>query len=161
MRTRPFCNVSHPIRWNVEAAGREFDWHFDTLKKKLIQAEQIPAADGSYSTKQICCALFGDIASERLRKTREEADHMALKNAVLRCELLPKALITQAMENIFVTIRQLIEASSMSTIEKKDLMDAIFNWPVAVRNVEQKVTKEIKFAKAAEENGENGSEAAD
>ena len=157
MQTRPSSNVKHPLRWSVESAAREFDWHVDTLKKKLVQAEQIPT-EGTYGTRQIVAAIFGDVASERLRKVKEEADNVALRNAILRGEVLPKDLVTQAMSSVFVVISQLIQASSMTTVEKKDLANTISDWPVQVRNVEQKASKQIHLEGKSETSGGNGEE---
>jgi hypothetical protein len=139
----------------LQAAAREFDWHTDTLKKKLIQAKENPGADGTWSTKQMVAAIFGDIAAERLRKVKEEADNVALKNSILRGESLPKGLMTPALEAIFIVIKQLIQASGMSSLEKRDILQTIATWPVAVKTVAQKASRQIKLEKE-EANGANG-----
>ena len=90
--------VPNPIRWDTVAESRELHWTEDTLRRKLSQANQIRGLDGCFSTEQICAAIYGDIASESLRKTAAEADNWELKNAVMRGESLPRSLLTPALE---------------------------------------------------------------
>jgi|SRR5271165_3470189 len=154
------CNISDPLRWDLKVGGREFGMTPETLSRKLNHAEQVSGPDKCYSTAQIVAALFGDITAERLRKTKEEADNMSLKNQILRGESLPRALMTPALEQIFVVIKQLVMASSMTTVEKKDLLDAISTWPVAVKTVAVKAGKQIKL-EGAESNGEGAAQDSD
>ena len=125
----------------------------ETLRRKLSQTKQTQAADGTWTTAQIVAALYGDIHGERLRKTAAEADHWELKNDVLRGESLPKGLLTSALEQIFVIIKQLIQASSMTTPEKRDLLNTIATWPVAVATVATKAAKQVKLERGEGENG--------
>jgi hypothetical protein len=158
----PSPTSKQPLRWSLEVAAREMDWNRDTLRKKLVQADQVPALDGTYSTRQLLTAIYGDIDAERLRKTKEEADNMALKNAILRGESLPKGLMTPAMEEVFIVVKQMVTASSMTTLEKRDLLNTIANWPVAVKNVAQKASKQIALVKeAGKANGNGEAEEAD
>jgi hypothetical protein len=53
-------SVKHkPIGWTIERASIEFGTSPPTLGKALAQASIAPAADGTYTTRQICEALFG------------------------------------------------------------------------------------------------------
>jgi hypothetical protein len=149
-----------PLLWSQVDILREFYHEVrtdDTLRKKLKACEETPDENGLYTTQQVVGALYGDSSRERIRETKERADNWRLKNDILRGELLPKSLLVPALENIFIIIVQLIQASSLSALEKKDLLANIASWPVVVQNVAAK-------AKVSEtpagENGENGHEEA-
>lgn len=82
-----------------------------TIQRRLTEANVVVGEDGLYSTTDIFTALTGDIRAERLRKTREEADHVALKNAEARRELLPAVEVYRCLEGTFTVIRQEILGS--------------------------------------------------
>ncbi len=151
----PTAHTESPLRWQLRTAATEFGWTTESLGRKLNQAGQVPGADKCYSTAQIVSALFGNISAERLRKTAAEADNWELKNAVLRGESLPRGLLTPALEQIFVVIKQLIMGSSMTTAEKRDLLNTIATWPVAVRTVATKAAKQVKLAEDNNGTGDN------
>ena len=156
----PLTSIPRPCKWDVRAAAREFGLTVDTLRRKLNAAKQVPAAAGTWTTAQIVAALYGDIHGQRLRKTSAEATHWELKNQVLTGESLPRALLTPALTEIFVIIRQLIEASSMTTSEKRDLLNTIATWPVAVKNVAAKAAMQVRLEPSeAGVNGEADEEA--
>jgi phage terminase Nu1 subunit (DNA packaging protein) len=67
-------------RWSLEKASSEFGTDRKTITKRIRQNGIQPAEDGTFSTKQICAAIFGDIHGERLRKTRAEADKIEMDN---------------------------------------------------------------------------------
>jgi hypothetical protein len=126
----------------------------ETLLRKFKACEERPDAEGLYTTRQVTSAIYGDSSRERIRETKERADNWRLKNDILRGELLPKNLLTPALENIFIIITQLIQASNLTALEKKDLLDNISSWPVAVQNVASKA--KTRFEAPSESNGENG-----
>src|SRR6185369_3485780 len=76
------------IRWTLELAASEFPINRTTLGKRLKQANIKPDKDQRFSTKSICDAVFGNLAGERLRLVREQADRVALENAKERRELI-------------------------------------------------------------------------
>jgi hypothetical protein len=156
----PLTSIPSPLKWDLKAAGREFGLTVDTLRRKLNAAKQTPAADGTWTTAQIVAALYGDIHGQRLRKTAAEATNWELKNSVLTGESLPRALLTSALTEIFIVIRQLIEGSSMTTPEKRDLLNTIATWPVAVKNVAAKAARQVRLEPSeAGVNGEADEEA--
>jgi len=105
--------MTHPLKWTLLAAQKEFGAHRDTLKAKLIQAGVKPDADDTYSTKQILIALQGDYAAEKLRKVKEEADKLELENRRRRGELLDAAEVKSAIERICFIQRQNFMLSGM------------------------------------------------
>jgi hypothetical protein len=146
-------SIPSPCRWDVKAAAREFGWTVDTLRRKLNAAKQVPAQDGTWATAQIISALYGDIHGQRLRKTAAEARYWELKGAVLAGESLPRALLTPALTEIFVIVKQLVIGSSMTTSEKTDLLNAVSTWPIAVATVATKAAKQVKLERGEGENG--------
>jgi hypothetical protein len=147
-------SIPNPCRWDVMSAARELQMTKETLARKLNAAGQVPGADKRYSTRQFLDSVFGDAAGQRLRKTAAEARYWELKGAVLAGESLPRDLLTPALEQIFVVIRQLITGSSMTTVEKRDLCNTIATWPIAVRTVATKAAKQTMFAGVEETNGD-------
>ena len=112
----------NPVRWSLLFAQSEFGVDRKTLQKRLNAEEVEPGKDGKYSTKQIASAVFGDIQGERLRKTREEADNLALKNAELRGELVQVALVKQMVSEIILANKQTILASQLEQEGKNEIL---------------------------------------
>lgn len=106
----------------MHEAAREFDIDHRTLSRKLISNEIKPDDDDKYSTKQICAAVFGNIQEERLRKTREEADNLALRNAQMRNELRPVEVFKQLVSEIILANRQTILASQLEQEGKNEIL---------------------------------------
>ncbi len=63
-------------------------------------------------------AMGGDIEKERLRKTTEEADKLALANARSRGELVEIALVKKLGEQVMVAVRNRILNMPMTDEEK-------------------------------------------
>ena len=60
-----------------------------------------------YSTKEIVAAIYGDMRGEQLRRLREDADNIALKNKALRTELVPLGEVQSAVAAILSALEQL------------------------------------------------------
>jgi hypothetical protein len=114
-----------------------------TLAKKLKASGQTPGADGKYSTVQICSAIYGEGVRERLRGTKERANNWALRNALLRSETLSKDAVVDALGKVFGVIAKLVEASNVTTTEKRDILGAINSWRAAIDRVALKASKQI------------------
>ncbi len=63
-------------------------------------------------------AMGGDIEAERLRKTREEADKLALANARSRGELVEIAAVKKLGEKVMVAVRNRILNMPLTDEEK-------------------------------------------
>ena len=111
-----------PIRWTLELAGVEFSRDHRALSKRIRREGLEPGEDGCFSTAQICSAVFGDQFSEDLRKTREEADAIEIKNKRSRNELLDAERVYLYGEALFIVIRQRILASKLTREEQDDLL---------------------------------------
>ncbi len=110
------------LRWTIERAGTEFNINPRTLRQRLTAQAIQAGEDGRFSTSQICAAVFGDIQGERLRKTREEADNLALKNDELRGELVQVALVKQMVSEIILANKQTILASQLEQEGKNEIL---------------------------------------
>jgi phage terminase Nu1 subunit (DNA packaging protein) len=113
---------SNPVRWSLLHAQAEFGVDRKTLQKRLNAEEVEPGKDGKYSTKQIASAVFGDIQGERLRKTREEADNLALKNAELRGELASVEAVKSIGAEFCLSMRAKILASQLEQEAKNEIL---------------------------------------
>ena len=74
----------------------------------------------------------------RLRKTKEEVDNIALKNSILRGELLDRKAVFSGLEGLFAAISQIINSSSLPKKDKDDLLENISSFPILIENVAEK-----------------------
>jgi hypothetical protein len=77
--------------------------------------------------------LYGEIYYERLRKTRDEADKVALENQITRAEYLPKAELQRVMGQLVAYWIQVIEDSPLCQKEKNEIrnsMSSVEPWRV-------------------------------
>ena len=95
---------------------------------------------------------FRSISTERLREIKERADYLALKNAALRGELLERDAILRAGEAFVVSIRSLIETSSMTKDEKNSLLETLSTWPITVNDAAKRQKRQIHIG--ASESGD-------
>lgn len=113
------------IRWSFEMAGAEFGMDRRVVATRAKTAGIEPGKDGKYSTFDIARAIFGDIQGEQLRKTREEADKIALANAKDRNKLVETERVIKFCNGIGVVLRQKLLASSLTDDEKDELLAEI------------------------------------
>lgn len=105
-----------PLRWTQTMIAREFGMDSRTIGKRLAAAELKQSK--TLNTQQVCRAIFGDIDSEKLRLTREQADKIALENAEARKDLVPakefQSVVTRGIGAMLTAI------NSASNIERED-----------------------------------------
>ena len=113
-----------------QAAG--FDRH--TLATRIKELGLLPCgkskaqgADCYRLRDLIKAALGGDIEAERLRKTTEEADKLALANARSRGELVEIRSVKKLGEKIMVAIRNRILQMPMTDDEKDKCLTELMN----------------------------------
>lgn len=107
-----------PIRWTLEAAASEFGINPRTLSARARAAELIPGQDSRFSTKEICRAVFGDIAGEKLRLVKEQADKTALENSQTRGELVSGVEMQLIVERGLTAMVEAVK--SASNLEHED-----------------------------------------
>jgi hypothetical protein len=116
-------------RW-CQLAG--FDRHTLASRISEMKIEAVGKSAGQaadlYSIRDLVRAILGgDIEAEKLRKTREEADKLALANARSRGELVEIASVKKLGEKIMVAIRNRLLNMPLTDEEKDrcltELMD--------------------------------------
>lgn len=110
------------MRWKLFNASHEFGMAKETLSKNLNNLGIMPGIDGCWSTMDICKAKYGDLESERIRKTREEADAQAMANEERRRTLVNIDLVFAFCQEFAVTVRQVILGSNMTAEEKDEVL---------------------------------------
>jgi len=79
----------------------------------------------------------------RLKETAEKALHWELRNQLMRAELLDKDLLLQALSSIFGAISQVVISAPIPKSVKDDLLSTIGTYPLAIKGVAEKQTKQI------------------
>lgn len=82
----------------------------------------LPGKDGKYSTHDIHSVICGDIEAEKLRKTREEADKIAMENERTRGKLVEVEAVYRFYESVFVSLRARILSSELTDESKDELL---------------------------------------
>lgn len=110
------------LRWSLVSACREFGVSRSTLTQRLSESGTQIGSDGLYSTRQIVDALTSGLREQRLRKTREEANAIALKNEKMRREYLPADEVRLCLAQTVEFIRTSILASPLSEDTKRSIL---------------------------------------
>lgn len=134
-------------RWSLRAAATAFDIPVETLRRRLIASEEEADSEDTFTTGQILRAVFSDERSQRLRRTKAEADLLELKAQILKCEYLAKPALTDALQSIVVAITQIIDGSKLSSSEKSEIRQNLASIPVVL---EQHAKQQSKIAVAEE-----------
>lgn len=114
-----------PIAWTLFRAAQEFGLHRDTLKKRFIAAGIATAEDGTFSTSQICAAIYGDYQAEKTKLAKEQAEKVAIDNEERRGELIRVEDALEIAQRFCHAIRQRLLASSLVDGEKNDILKDI------------------------------------
>jgi hypothetical protein len=110
----------HP-RWSVERASQEFNLTEPTLRKLLSQNSIRASEDGCFSTKEICNAVFGDLASEKLLTQRQLTRKHTNENLIVEGAYVNKLELQKLFSAVADSMCARIEASGLSPEEKVDL----------------------------------------
>lgn len=100
--------ASRAIRWTIRQASVEFGKDRTHLTKRLRQVGEQPGQDGTYSTRQIVSAVFGDIDSKKLEIASEQAEKLKMENLLTKNGLLDKEYVRAMLTDAVTTIRQKI-----------------------------------------------------
>ena len=114
--------MNHPLQWTLLAAQKEFGAHRDTLKAKLVQAGEKAGEDDTYSTKQICNAIYSDLQAEKTGLTKAQRIKEETLQRVRDGELVAVADVVELVQRFFYAMRQKIVLSSMTDAEKQALL---------------------------------------
>ena len=112
-----------PIRWTLGLAATEFGADRRTLSTRAKTSGQVPGEDGKFSTRQIDAIIHGDLAGEKLRKLRAEADMAERANREAEGATIAVERVCVIGERFVAAARQIILHSSMSDAEKSDVLN--------------------------------------
>src|SRR5690348_3357771 len=114
------------IKWTLLRASVEFGIDRITLRSRL---QKLGIVEDKFTTAQILKAvqINTTIEQEKLRKTKEEADEVALRNEKSRGNLIDIETVKKAGEGIFVSFRQKILSSSLLDSEKDEILNDLRN----------------------------------
>jgi len=139
---RPRGNVPmRPLRWTIEAVGREFKLAQNTVRKILHQGGAEPDGNGCFSTEQVVSCLFGDLRAERLRKERELVKKYRRENSITEASVLNRVALSQGFAAIAYAMVCRIMASELSREAKEDLLKDLSSIPVVIKNVARAQTR--------------------
>ncbi len=119
------------IRWTLGMAALEFGIDRRTVATRAKGAGLVPGEDGKFSTAQVTRALHGDLAGERLRKLRAEADLAEIEAQDARKERIPIDVITFLTEQTFRAIATIIKCSRLPAAEKQEIFTELRTLPLA------------------------------
>lgn len=117
------ATIEREMQWTLTRAANEFGCSRETLKKRLL-ANGIELAE-TYTTREICSAIYGDYDSEKTRLAKEQADKIALANAESRRELIRVEDAAEITQRFCYAIRQKFLATALSDEEKNAVLKEI------------------------------------
>jgi hypothetical protein len=110
---------SKSIRWTIEHAATEFGPDRRTLAKRLADESIEPGADGRYSTRDICTAIFTS-NSPRDAKDRQHAELLKVQTENARRERIPIVLALAVWDSVLQSAAATLKAAKgkLLTAEK-------------------------------------------
>ena len=106
-----------PLVWNQGLICAELGMDSRTVAKYLRARE---LASEGLSTKQVFSAMFGDIDSEKLRLTKEQADKLERENREAEGKLIDVVTLSQNLQRFLSAARQRILSNLKLDDEEKD-----------------------------------------
>lgn len=123
-----------PVGYTVARFSQLVGFDRHALATRVQEMDLQPAgkseAQGAdlYSIRDLVRAVLGgDIEAEKLRKTREEADKLALQNSRTRGELVEIASVKKLGEKVMIAIRQRILNMPLTDDEKDKCLTELLN----------------------------------
>jgi hypothetical protein len=132
-------NIPEMLRWNLDAASREFNFSAQTLRAALNKNSAVPGDDNCYSTQQICDALFGALHLEKIRTQRQITERITLDNEITRGEVLNRSELAKGFAAIAdAIVSRVMAANELSRATKEDLLKDLSSIPVVIADVARK-----------------------
>jgi hypothetical protein len=97
-----------PVRWTVLSASVEFGVTRETIRRGMVAAGI--ESKSSYSTRDICAALYGDIKAARAREALANAIAKERENRVADRELIPYGDAESAFQDAHLPVANALEA---------------------------------------------------
>jgi hypothetical protein len=130
------------LRWTLMQAAREFDVSKDSLRRRLGECHQQPAADGTYTTRQLVTGLYGDLYGAKLRVQNEQAEKLRIENEVSRGELLSRRELARGFAQIADAISaRIMSCTELPRLAREDILKDLSSWPLALEEVAHRQTR--------------------
>ena len=111
-----------PIRWTMGLAASELGCDRRTLAERVKTSGAVPGEDGKFSTRQIFTALHGDLAGEKLRLTRAQADLAEAEAREKQKTSIPCEVYYPAIEQLFGAIAAVINRSHLPASDLEEIL---------------------------------------
>jgi hypothetical protein len=98
------------MKWSIKRAAAEFGVSAATIKRGLVASgiEVRRGVPGSYATRQVVAAIFGDLKLERTREVRARADLLELERRALEGETMKVEEARAQIRSLLVPVRQAV-----------------------------------------------------
>jgi len=133
------------LRWSIERAGIEFGLTSQTLRKSLGKTTATADADGLFTTKQICQAIFGSMHVEKLATQRQLTRRYELENAITEATVLDRVELMKGLALIADAMVRRIMSSGLARSEKEDILKDLSSIPLVL---EETAHRQIRLPRA-------------
>jgi hypothetical protein len=114
------------IRWTIDSASAEFSRHASVISKNLKRLGIAPGADGKFSTKEICSAVFGDLDAERLKRAQKENRLLDMEIHQGERALIPAEFVQRTWLEIATALRQgILFNADIPETAKHEILNAL------------------------------------
>lgn len=121
-----FMSKMKRLEWTLERACAEFGINPRTLSKNIKTAGIEPAfASGTFSTKQICQAVYGDLDSAKLKLVQAQARKAEVEAANAEKNNVPIAQVKKVWADYIIGCRALIANSELNENVRQDVTSSL------------------------------------
>lgn len=121
-----------PLRWTLGVAASEFGLDRRTMAERVKASGAAPGEDGRFSSRQIATALYGDLAGEKLRKVRAEADLAEMEVLEKRKTSIPTAIFFPVLEQCFGAISAVIKRAPLIEAQRQEILSELRGVPATL-----------------------------
>ena len=115
--------------WTPADIMRELEVKKSACFAKLAAAG-LTGETGEYTTKQVLAAFYPDLKIKRAELLELQREEQKMRVEQMKGELVDAAEMRQALESIFIAIRQIIGSSDLDKKGKADVLANIAGLPV-------------------------------
>ncbi len=110
-----------PQRWTISQAALDFNAPFQKINTGLRKIGAEPDYNKTFSTIQICNAIYSSYELERIEKMRREAEDHRIENLKKQMSLISKQAVLEFVFDAASAIRQVVMSSQLSKEEKEEV----------------------------------------
>ena len=120
------------IRWTLGVAATEFGLDRRTMAERVRTSGAVAGEDGKFSTKQITAAVYGDLAGEKLRKMRAEADLAEMEVREKQKTSIPHEVFFPELDRLHGAIASVIRRSPLPPRDRDEILTELRGLPVTL-----------------------------